>query len=105
MQTITLSNQDFSLSRKPRLTHDIESVLILCNSANGSFTVKLPDCTMIESVKLIFKTIGAYAVTLSAMTGQTIDNTVDTTYSLAQYKVVHLVSDGISKWLVIAKIT
>ncbi len=82
----------------------VEDTLVLAASAGGAYAVTLPlAASVAPGVGIVVKKtdVAANTVTVTRAGADTIDGA--TTYALAtQYKYVHLVSDGGTKWHVVA---
>lgn len=81
-------------------TYAIKTSDYLLNCTSGTFTATLPTAVGCTGKNYVLKNSGTGTITIATTSSQTIDGA--TTYSLnAQYKYVHVVSNG-ANWIVIA---
>jgi hypothetical protein len=98
MQILNLTPYDNTLIGKYQKA---DTVVVLCDSTAGPFTVQLPDLTMAIDTRFLFKVVGSNVVTLKTVTGQYLDDI--TTIDLKQWKAIEIASDGNLRYIIINK--
>lgn len=98
MQILNLTPYENTLIGKYIKT---DTVIVLCDTTAGAFTVQLPDLTMAIDTRFLFKNVGVNDLTLKTVTGQYMDGISEITFG--QWKSIEIVSDKSKQYIIINK--